>query len=165
VQALEKIIQQLTLRLSQLGQIALVAVMLVIVANIVLRAWWLPLKGSYELVEILGALLLSLGIAHCAFQKGHVAVSFLVDKMSPRKRAMADLFTNLVFAVTMLYVTWGMLSYAGKMYSRGYATTALNIPLFPVYYLVGFGLLLLLLVVVVQLLKSILGIVRGGKYQ
>ncbi len=165
MQKVEKFIQQMTLRLAQVGQLALVLVMLVIVANILLRAWWVPLKGSYELVEILGAILLSLGVAHCAAHRGHVAVSFLVDRMVPWKRAVVDLVTNLIFAVIMLYVTWGMIGYAGKMYSRGYATTSLNIPLFPVYYLVGFGLALLFVVIIIQLLQAIVVIFRGGEYQ
>ena len=165
MQTLEKIIHQMTLRLAQVGQLALVLVMLVIVANILMRAWWLPLTGSYELVEILGAVLLSLGVANCAAHKGHVAVSFLVDKMAPRKRAVADLFTNLIFAVIMFYVTWGMIGYAGKMFERGYATTSLKIPLYPVYYLVGFGLALLFVVIVSQLLQALLVIFRGGEYQ
>ncbi|MDZ7759302.1 MAG: TRAP transporter small permease [Desulfovermiculus sp.] len=165
MQKLEKIIQQFTLRLAQIGQLALVLVMLVIVANILMRAWWVPLKGSYELVEILGAILLSLGVAHCAAHRGHVAVSFLVDKMAPRKRAVIDMITTLFFAVIMSYVTWGMIEYAGKMYNRGYATTSLNIPLFPVYYLVSFGLILLFVVIVMQLLQAILAIFKGGEYQ
>lgn len=165
MQKVEKIIQQMTLRLAQVGQLALVLVMLVIVANILLRAWWVPLKGSYEMVEILGAILLSLGVAHCAAHRGHVAVGFLVDGMAPRKRAVIDLCTHLIFAVIMFYVTWGMIEYAGKMYARGYATTSLNIPLFPVYYLVGFGMALLFVVIVMQLLQSIVVIFRGGEYQ
>lgn len=165
MQKLEKYIYQMTLRLAQVGQLALVLVMLVIVANILMRAWWLPLTGSYEMVEILGAVLLSLGVAHCATNRGHVAVGFLVDGMAPRRRAVIDLFTNMIFSVIMFYVTWGMIEYAGKMYTRGYATTSLNIPLFPVYYLVGFGMALLFVVLVMQLLQALMVIFRGGEYQ
>ena len=153
----------MTLRLAQAGQVALVLVMLIIVANILLRAFWKPLTGSYEMVEILGAILLSLGIAHCAVHKGHVAVSFLVDKMAFRTRAIIDTLTNLIFLGVISCVTWGMIQYAGKMLDRGYTTTSLAIPLYPVYYLVSIGLILLVLVLFCQLLNSILLIVKGAK--
>ncbi|MFP4257900.1 MAG: TRAP transporter small permease subunit [Desulfovermiculus sp.] len=159
---IERIIQELTLRLAQIGQAALVMVMLIIVVNILIRAVWKPLPGSYEMVEILGAVILSMGVAYCAVHKGHVAVSFLVDMFSPRKRAVIDFFTNLVFCSVITYVSWGMIEYAGKMYSRGRATTSLDIPLYPVYYLVGFGLVLLAAVVVMQLLRSVMEIIRKG---
>ncbi|MFO7876611.1 MAG: TRAP transporter small permease [Desulfovermiculus sp.] len=162
MQRIERIIQEVTLRLAQIGQAALVMVMLIIVANILLRSVWQPLPGSYEMVEILGAVILSMGVAYCAVHKGHVAVSFLVDMFSPRKRAVIDFFTNLVFCSVIIYVSWGMIQYAEKMYDRGRATTTLDIPLYPVYYLVGFGLVLLTVVVLMQLVISIMAIIRKG---
>lgn len=163
MQTLEKIIAQITLRLAQVAQAALVLVMLIIVANILMRSIWKPLPGSYELVQMLGAVLLSLGIAYCAVHRGHVAVSFLVDKMPLRVRALVDLLTNAIFLVVISYVSWGMIIYAGRMYSRGLATQTLYIPLYPIYYLVGFGLITLAVVSLLQLADSALIVIRGGK--
>ncbi len=163
MQTLERIIAQITLRLSQVAQAALVLVMLIIVANILMRTLWKPLPGSYELVQMLGAVLLSLGIAYCAVHRGHVAVSFLVDKMPLRVRALVDLLTNALFLAVISYVSWGMIIYAGRMYGRGLATQTLYIPLYPIYYLVGFGLITLAIVSLLQLANSALIVIRGGK--
>lgn len=162
MQSLESIIHKLTLRLAQIGQAALVLVMLVIVANILMRAVWKPLPGSYEMVEILGAILLSMGIAHCAVYKGHVSVSFFVDNLLAKTRAIIDAFINMIFFVVISFISWGMIEYATKMFYKGRATTSLGIPLYPVYYLVGFGLIVLSLVILMLIINSIREIFRKG---
>lgn len=140
---------------SQFAQLALVLVMLVIVANIIMRAWWKPLPGSYELVEILGAVILSMGAAYCAVTRGHVTVSLLVDKLSLKKQAAVDLITSLISFVFISAIGWGLLKYAGMVSRRGLETATLSIPLYPFYYLVAGGLIMLALTALLDVLKSI----------
>lgn len=160
---LEKIVYILSLRTAQLAQIALVVVMLVIVANIIMRAWWKPLTGSYELVEIFGAIILSLGLAYCAVNRGHVMVSLLVDNFPPRVQSAVDCITNAVSLAVIALIGWGLLQYAAMVHRRSLSTASLDIPLFPVYYLVAFGLLMLALTVFVDLLKSIIAAIQGSR--
>lgn len=160
---LESIIHTLALRFSQLAQAALVLVMLIIVANILLRAVWRPITGSYEMVEILGAVLLSLGVAHCAVLKSHVAMTFLVERMRPLNRAISDFLTTLISSLFLGYISWGVFKYAAKVYSRGLDTTSLDIPLYPVYFLVGFGVCVLALVSFLEWIHSLLALLKGGK--
>lgn len=152
---LEKIIYTMAMRVSRVAQLALVAVMAVIVANILMRAWWKPLPGSYELVEILGAVILSMGAAYCAVARGHVTVSLLVDKLSPKKQALVDLFTSLISFVFIAAIGWGLLKYAIMTYKRGLETSILSIPLYPVYFLVAAGLIMLALTALLDIIKSI----------
>jgi TRAP-type C4-dicarboxylate transport system permease small subunit len=163
LQKLESLIHKLALKFSQLAQVALVLVMLVIVANILLRAVWRPITGSYEMVEILGAILLSLGVAHCAVLKSHVAMTFLVERMRPLNRAISDFCTTLISCFFLGYISWGIFKYAAKVYSRGLNTTSLEIPLYPVYFLVGFGIFVLALVSLMEWINSLLVLLKGGK--
>ncbi|MFP4213383.1 MAG: TRAP transporter small permease subunit [Desulfohalobiaceae bacterium] len=160
---LENAIHKLALRFSQLAQVALVLVMLIIVGNILLRAVWRPVTGSYEMVEILGAVLLSLGVAHCAVLKSHVAMTFLVERMKPLNRAISDFLTNLISSLFLGYISWGIFKYTAKVYSRGLSTTSLDIPLYPVYFLAGFGLSVLALVSFLELIHALLALLKGGK--
>ncbi|MFP4108937.1 MAG: TRAP transporter small permease subunit [Desulfonatronovibrio sp.] len=152
---LEKIINALARRISQLGQAAMVLAMSVIVANIIMRALWNPLPGSYELVEILGAMILSLGAAYCAVARGHVTVTLLVDKLSKRKQAAVDMLTSLISLIFISAIGWGLINYALSALKKGLETSTLSIPLYPVYLLVAAGLILLALTALVELLKSI----------
>ncbi len=152
---LEKIIHSMARRISQFAQFALVMVMVVIVGNILMRAWWKPLPGSYEMVEILGAVILSMGAAYCAIARGHVTVSLLVDKLSRKKQAVVDLITSLISFVFISAIGWGLLKYAKMTYVRGLETSTLAIPLYPVYFLVAAGLIMLALTAMLDLIKSI----------
>jgi len=159
---LEKIVSYLARRTAQLAQLALVLAMLVIVANIFMRAWWKPLTGSYELVEILGAVILSMGVAYCAVNRGHVSVSLLVDSFPPRIRGFIDMITSIISLAFISVIAWGLLQYAAMVQRRGLSTSSLDIPLYPVYYLVALGLLMLGLTVFVDLLKNIMRIIQRG---
>ncbi len=160
---LEKIVNHLALRISQIAQLALVMVMLVIVVNIFMRAWWKPLTGSYELVEILGAVILSMGVAYCAVNRGHVTVSLLVDSLPPRLQGVIEIITNAVSLTFISLISWGLLQYSSNVHRRNLATSSLDIPLYPVYYLVACGMIMLALTVLVDLIKNTLVLIRGRK--
>ncbi|WP_028574558.1 TRAP transporter small permease subunit [Desulfonatronovibrio hydrogenovorans] len=153
---LEKFIFAMTRKTSQVAQAALVLVMLVIVANIIMRSWWKPLPGSYELVELLGAVILSMGAAYCAMTRGHVTVSLLVDKLPKTGQAIVDLFTSLVSFIFISAIGWGLIKYGTMVSKRSLETSTLGIPLYPFYYLVAIGLMMLALTALLELLKSVL---------
>ncbi|MDO9574568.1 MAG: TRAP transporter small permease [Candidatus Contubernalis sp.] len=162
MESLEKLVRGLTWRTAQIAQVALAAVMFVIVANIILREFWRPLPGTVEIVEILGAVLLALGVANCAVKKGHIAVGVLVDKLSPRKEALVESAVNFVALIFISLLAWETLYYAGQMMRRGYSTAHLLIPLHPFIYLVGFGFVML---AVVLLLESVKCLVAFSTYK
>lgn len=152
---LEKTIYALSKKTSQFAQLALVLVMLVIVSNILLRIWWRPLPGSYELVEILGAVILSMGIAYCAVTRGHVTVSLIVDKLSIRNQAFVDLITSTISLIFISSICWGLIQYGNMVQSRGLETSTLAIPLYPVYYLMAAGFAMLSLTALLDVIKSL----------
>ncbi|MFN2268819.1 MAG: TRAP transporter small permease [Desulfonatronovibrio sp.] len=160
---LEKTIYTLSKKTSQIAQFALVLVMLVIVSNILLRIWWKPLPGSYELVEILGAVILSMGIAYCAVTRGHVTVSLLVDKLSIKNQAVVDLITSLISFVFIASIAWGIFKYGNMIHTRGLETSTLAIPLHPVYYLVAAGFAMLSLTALLDVIKSFSTLLKKRK--
>ncbi len=155
MESLEKLVRGLTWRTAQIAQVALAAVMLVIVANIILREFWRPLPGTVEIVEILGAVLLALGVANCAVKKGHIAVGVLVDKLSPRKEALVESAVNFVALIFISLLAWQTIYYAGQMMRRGYTTAHLLISLYPFIYLVGFGFVMLAAVLLLESVKCL----------
>ncbi len=152
-------VKTLTTWTARVGQIALAAAMLIIVANIILREIWKPLPGTVEVVEIMGALLLSLGVAYCALDKGHIAVGLLVDKLPEFKEAVVELVVSSISFFFSSLLAWEMASYATSMMQRGYTTGHLLIPLYPFIYVVAFGFLMLALVLLRDILEAIRGIV------
>ncbi len=155
----DKFVRKLTLRTAYIGQAALAGVMFVIVANILLRRIWKPLPGTVEIVEILGAVLLALGVAYCAVTKGHIAVGVLVEKLSDRKEAVVESVTSFISLFFIGLLAWETMVYGSKMMEKGYTTAHLLIPLYPFIYLVGFGFIMLALVLLMDFVKSLMAIV------
>lgn len=166
MEGLERFVDRMSHGLSKVAQTALFLIMLIILGNIVLRYFWAPIKGTYEIVEVLGALFLSLGAAYCAVTRSNIAVEFAVQMLSPKKQTLVDIGTNLIAFLFIAFISWGVLEYAGTVYQRGRETAALGLPLFPVYYLVSLGMFLLALVVLTELIRLILVLAqKGGKQE
>ena len=68
----------LSRRLNKVGTVLLVVMMLVTTIDVIGRYIFnSPFGGANEIAEFLQALVVYLGIAYTATQKGHVAVDFL----------------------------------------------------------------------------------------
>ena len=158
--AIERVVELIVLWIARVAQLALVLVTAIIITNIIIRIPWGPLPGTFEMVEALGAVLLGLGVAYCAVKKGHVAVTVLIDKLSPCKQAVVDTFTNIIALFFVSAVGWEMLQNAAHLQARGYQTTQLGLPQYPFYYLVAVGLLSLAVVLLLELIKSIIIVVK-----
>jgi len=160
---LEKIVRTFTLRTAQIGQVALAAVMFLIVANVLMRIPWKPVPGTVELTEILGAVLLTMGVAYCQIVKGHIFVSVLVERFSPRVQGIIDAFTAIIALFFSSALAWETVVFAGRMMKRGYATAHLLIPIYPFIYLVGFGFVMLAIVLLRDFLKAVILAVKGSE--
>lgn len=162
MERVENFVYYITQRLSDIGQAALVFIMLLIVGNVALRYFWSPILGTYEIVEILGALFLATGAAYASATKSHIAVDFAVEKLSPIKQCIIDIIHNTISFFFMVFICWGLWIYAGDMYQRSRETTSLHIPLYPVLYLVCFGIGLVALVILIYVLTLFAAMIKKG---
>lgn len=160
---LDKFMEALSWRISQVAQAALLTVMVLIVANIIVREPFKPIPGTVEMVEILGAIILGLGVAYCQQKKGHIAVSVLVNRFSERKQALVDSITSVLAIFFMGLLSWEMIRYAGSMLARGYTTGHLEIPIAPFIYVVAAGFIMLALVMFKDFLKAITIALKGSE--
>jgi TRAP-type C4-dicarboxylate transport system permease small subunit len=162
---LDKLVRMITWRTAQIGQAALAAVMFLIVANILSRMPWRPVAGTVELTEILGAVLLATGVAYCQMMKGHIFVGVLVEKFPPRVQGVVDSIVSIVSLFFAGLLAKETIAFGVRMAQRGYATPDLKIPISPVIYLVAFGFLMLAVVILRDLIKAIIMIIKGSEAQ
>lgn len=151
----DRFVRFLTYWTAQLGEIFLAASMIIIVLNILSRLIWKPVPGTVEIVEICGAIMLAMGIAYCAFLKGHIQVDVLVDRFSPRVQAIFDFLTNSIAFVFTFYLARETFVFATRMMNRGYVTAHLLLPIYPSIFLVAFGFFMLTLVLLRNLISSL----------
>lgn len=148
----EGIIEKLSRYSDGLARLSIVILMVVVVVNVILRLMGYPLKGTVEFVQFFAAMAVGLSLANCAVQGGHISVSFLTDKFSPKIQAAIDFLMDLVTFVFVLVGAWQLYLYAaGSMQNNEVAMTT-GIPFYPFVGLVAVGFLLFALVIMKKLL-------------
>ena len=115
-------------RMGQLAGLAVIALMLVIVADVVLRRWFVV--GSTRLQELEwhlhGALfLLSMGWAY--IKGNHVRIELISERLKPRVRAWLELIGILVLLIpyTIALLVFGF-DYAGLSWTYNEASASPN---------------------------------------
>ena len=107
-------------------------------------------------VQLLG-LLAILGAGYALRHGAHVGVDVLVVRLSPRKRAILDLITALVFFLGIGVLLWKTSSGAWtSLLKREVYTSYLSPPIYPFKMLMAVGVLFLLLQGIAKFLRDLI---------
>lgn len=155
MEAFTRLVQGLSRNLDRVAGWALVATMLLVVGNIILRLLGRPIQGTYEWVGFLTALAIGLALAQCAVQDGHIAVTFLVDKLAPRAQAVVVFCGGAVSVAFLAFAAWEIGRYATSMVRSGEVAMTTQVPFYPFIYLIAFGFLVFCLIVFTGLREPI----------
>ena len=134
----------------------LVAIMLITVVNMILRAVWVPLAGLSQGVGFLSAIVVAFALGYTQIRRGHVAIDIVVSRFSPRAQAIIDSIIYFMSMVLFGLIAWQVTRLAGHHWEIGSTAESLwNIVFFPLMYMVALGCALLCLVLLVDFLKSL----------
>lgn len=152
----ERILSALSVWFSRVGAIILTLMMLLVFTDVFLRYLFnRPLEGSIELIEIMMALTIALGMAYTGIRKGHIAVELLVSRFSPRTQALLDVFHFMVATILFLLMGWKTAQQALVVGKRHVTTSVLAIPIYPFVWVLSICAALLGLVFLLHLLEAI----------
>lgn len=135
--------------LAWMAGLALAAMMLFAVADMVLRALGRPVAGSYEVIGWLSAGAMALALGSVQQHRGHVSMSILVVRLAGRARAAVEALTSLMSLLLFVAVTWYVARYGRVLQETGSLSETLRAIVYPWVYLVaagGAGLALALLI-------------------
>ncbi len=161
----ERFVQILTWRTAQVAQLAMVVVMTITVTNVIIRIPLRPIGGAVELVEMSGAVLLGLGVAYTAIMKGHIMVGVLVERFSPRVRGAIELIVCIISLFFSYILARELLYFAYDRMIAGYETGHLKVPIAPSIYIVAFGFIMLALVLLLDMIKAAITVIKGSEVQ
>jgi len=151
--------------LAMLAGVALVAVMLLIVADIVLRLFGSPIPGSYELVGWLAAVAIALSLGHTQVHREHVAIEVISERLPGRLRQVLSVLIWLVASALFVAATWRLLAYAGELQAQGSRSETLQVRFYPWIYLVAIGCAGLALALLWDLFAALRVLWRGPERQ
>jgi len=130
---------------------ALVGMMLLTCGDVVGRYIGYPIKGTYDIVGLLGTFVVALPLAYTQMLKRHVAMEFMETHGSKLVRAIVDTLVHVLGIGAYALIAWRCFLLGSKMWTIGRVSDTIEIVIFPFVYVVAFGCALNCLVLLVDL--------------
>ena len=110
------------------GSIALILEMIVILIDVIGRAFGSPLLGSQDLVTMIMVSIVFGGMAMCDRNGGHISIDLFERYASVKTNRMIDAFSALLGAIIFLMIAWTVYESAKLSLMLNLSTNLLNIP-------------------------------------
>ena len=125
--------------MAAVAGLALIAMMLFTVADMVLRGLGRPVAGSYEVIGWMSATAMALALGYAQLHRGHVAINLVVNLLGPRTRALVDALVGLASLLLFVAVAWYVGSYGVVLHQSGSLSETLKAIVHPWVYVVAIG--------------------------
>ncbi|HVL57718.1 MAG TPA: TRAP transporter small permease [Burkholderiaceae bacterium] len=132
------LVRRLEFALGVLAASILFAMMLLTFVDVILRYFFnAPMKGSFEVTELLMAVLIFCGLPLVSYRGGHVAIDTF-ERFLPRllRRALQPTI-HLVCAIALAGMAWLLAGRAARFAALGDVTQTLKIEIAPWVYLMA----------------------------
>lgn len=120
--------------LNIIAGISVTVMMLLTVADVLLRAWGVPVIGTYEIVTLLLALVVGFGIPQVSMDRGHVYMEFLLERLTKRGKAMMNVFTRILCLALFAFIGINLFNVGAGFRASGEVTATVQLPFYPVAY-------------------------------
>jgi len=117
--------------------------------------------GAKEVQTYLIPVIVSLTLAVTQFDKKHIRMEILYDKLPKRAQTVAEYFSLLLSLFIWVLITWQSIATGNRYLETGRVINMIHVPLAYVQYIAAFGSALLCLEVIRHIVC--LGTGRGGK--
>jgi TRAP-type C4-dicarboxylate transport system permease small subunit len=152
--SLRKTVHFLSRTLNCVSMCALVAMMVLVCANVVMRPLGRPIMGTFEIVEFLTCVAVAFALPFTTSIHRHIAIDLLTHRLSKRSQARAEKIVTMLSMGIFSLLTWQLFVYAKDLSRTGTVSPTLRIPLFPIVYATGFCCAMVCLVLLTNFFKS-----------
>ncbi|NGM83930.1 TRAP transporter small permease [Paenibacillus sp. 7124] len=158
--ALEKISLRVNQFLAVIAGLAMLLIALLIVANVIIRVFYVPIPGVGEISGWLSAITAAFALGYTQIHRGHVDIDVILEKFPARIRGPVQ---GLMLLISMLF--FGLISYRLAIYAyetmkSGGLSETLAVIYYPYIYLLAIGFFGLTLSLLTDSLKYL---VRGDR--
>ena len=134
--------------------IALAGSMFLTVADVILRQFKVPIVGTYELVGLLGAVVVGFAIPQTSRLQGHVIMDFVTSKLSRSWQRPFHVLTRILAIGTFAIIAWNLWELGDDLKKSGEVSLTLQLPFYPVAYGIAICCLVECLVLFVDMVKK-----------
>ncbi len=141
---------------SIIAIITLAMMVLLTFVDVMLRYFFnRPLAFSLELIQVMAVIVVFFGLAYTQLYKGHIAIDVLVNLLSQRARLVIDSIGTILSIGLFCLIIWRSSLYALGLQESHQVTETLGMPVSPFAFVVPFGSILLVVVLLRDLLNNL----------
>jgi TRAP-type C4-dicarboxylate transport system permease small subunit len=151
----ERVFGTLTRWGDYLARCGMVALMVLVVANVILRYGWKSIQGTYDYVGLITAIAVSLAVAFTAYERGHIEIEILMEHFPSRVQNVVGSIMFLISTGFFCIASWQCVVVGKSMRAANETTMAVYVPLFPFLYILAFGMGLTALAFLIHTVKYV----------
>ncbi|MBM4277800.1 MAG: TRAP transporter small permease [Deltaproteobacteria bacterium] len=149
---IKHLIRQINYYVCGGGMCLLLPLMLLTTGDVVGRKFFAKtIPGAFEISQYMLVVFILLGAAYTQQVRGHVGVDFVTSRLSPRGRALCEIFTTILSLFIIAILVWE--GWIEGIKERT-VSDMLRIPQYPFRLLVSIGGFLLWLELLINLIES-----------
>lgn len=152
----EKVIALTSRVLNNIGMAFLILLMLVITADVLLRATLnRPIRGANEISEFMMILVVYLAVAYTQRMKAHVSVDLLTSRFPQRAQAIVESVIYLLSLGICSMIAWQAFVYLKRLWDINRVSDILKVPVAPFSLVLAIGFIIFCLVLLLDFLHSL----------
>lgn len=148
----KRALRAVVLILAGVSSLAILAMIVVTLVDVLLRKSPWPFIGAYDIVEIAGAIAVAAALPYTTALKGHVAIEFFYHKLGRRGRLFLDVFLRLLSMTLFSFAAWQFVMYGNSIRANNQVSQTLKLPIFWLPWLIAFCLAVMVLVILHNML-------------
>lgn len=150
---MEKCVVTVMKGMREVSCVSLVFIIAITMADIILRAIYKPIIGTYELVSFAGAVTIGLALPMTAWEKGHVFMEFIVEKLSVKTQALLSVVTRVLVTLLFFFIGIALYVVGTEMRTSGEIALSLKIPVYPIVYAISLVCFFLCIVYIFEIIS------------
>jgi TRAP-type C4-dicarboxylate transport system permease small subunit len=150
-------VQKLSKMMNVIAGTALSFIMLLTVADVVLRYFGMPIVGTFEIVGLAGAIAIGFGIPITSVFRGQIFVDFAVNKFPKTGANIINITTRLLTIAIFILIAHNLFLYSNDLLASSEVTLTRQIPFYPIAYGLSFCCIIQCLVMVGDIIKIFRG--------
>jgi len=153
---MDKTLHAISAGLNRIGVAVLFLLMILTSADVFMRYLFnRPIKGTFELTELMMVVTVFFALAYTESKKGHVSVELVIERLPQRSQAVIDALTSLLSLIIISVIVWQGFLFAHETMLSGEHSAILGIPLFYFKALVPLGALVLCLEILISIINAL----------
>jgi TRAP-type C4-dicarboxylate transport system permease small subunit len=139
---------------------ALTFLMLLTVTDVILRTFRHPIIGTFEIVQLAGAVVIAFGIPITSWTRSLIYVDFFINTFPDWAKNTMNILTRVLSIAIFILIGYNLFTYATSLYLSGEVTPTKQLPFYPIIYGMSVACFVQVLVLIADIIK-----VMGGKYE